>query len=290
MALPIREELAVENSSRTLPERIPLIGLRVCVCAGFAGMEDYMTHIVRVSRFTQHLLTFVLYFAHGSFVMLGVMVIGLVGYQLTQFGSEGLNPRAMFGYRPVVLESGAAAIELVDAVYAESSAEQAGLPEGLGRVSAAIAKRHRVSSVVVESLVKAAQREAQENGIDPLLVLAVITVESGFNPFSESVLGAQGLMQIIPKYHGDKIAADKGVAALFDPAENIRVGTLILKAYQRSTGSVEAALQLYGGASSDSDMAYSAKVLQELDRLRQVAGLPVAARTAVRAKAGSGES
>lgn len=250
-----------------------------------------MTHIVRVSRFTQHLLTFVLNFAHGSFVMVGVMVIGLVAYQVTQFGPQGLNPRAMFGYRAVAVENGSAAVELVDTVYAESSVEQSGLPDGLSRVSAAIAKRHHVSSVVVESLVKAAQREAQENGVDPLLILAVITVESGFNPFSESVLGAQGLMQIIPKYHTDKIAADKGVAALFDPSENIRVGTLILKAYQRSTGSVEAALQLYGGASGDSDMVYSARVLQELDRLRQVAGMPVAARTAVRVKTvGSGES
>ena len=65
---------------------------------------------------------------------------------------------------------------------------------------------------------------------------------------------------------------------------------MILKAYQRSTGSVEAALQLYGGASGDSEMAYSAKVLQELDRLRQVAGLAVPARTAARGKADAGES
>lgn len=248
-----------------------------------------MTHIVRVSRFTQHLLIFFLNFAHGSFVMVGVVVMGLIVYQLTQFGSEGINPRAMFGHQAVAAKGGLAAIELVDAVYVESAVDKDGLPEGLGRVSVAIAKRHRVSSVVVESLVRAAQREAQDNGFDPLLILAVITVESGFNPFSESVMGAQGLMQIIPKYHADKIAADKGAAALFDPAENIRVGALILKAYQRSTGSLEAALQLYGGASGDSDMVYSAKVLQELDRLRQVAGLPVAARTAVRSKAGADE-
>lgn len=249
-----------------------------------------MTPILRFSRFTQHLLTFILYFAHGGFVMAGVMVIGLVGYQLTQFGAEGLDPRAMFGYRATVSEADAATAELVDVVYAESTADQTGLSAGLNRVSATIAKRYRVSPIVVESLVKAAQREGQANGIDPLLILAVITVESGFNPFSESVLGAQGLMQIIPRFHADKISADKGAVALFDPAENIRVGAMILKAYQRSTGSVEAALQLYGGASGDSEMAYSAKVLQELDRLRQVAGLAVPARTAARGKADAGES
>ena len=249
-----------------------------------------MTHIVRVSRFTQYLLTFALNFAHGSFVMIGVMVIGLIGYQLTQFGSSGINPRTMFGYRAAALEGGAASIDLVDAVYAESSAEQVGLPAGFDRVSSAIAKRHHVAPVVVDSLVRAAQREGQANGVDPLLILAVITVESGFNPFSESAVGAQGLMQIIPKFHTDKIAAEKGSAALFEPAENIRVGALILKAFMRNTGSAEAALQLYGGAGNDQDMKYSARVLQELDRLRQVAGVPVPARTAASSKAEAGES
>ncbi|MBS1209851.1 MAG: transglycosylase [Proteobacteria bacterium] len=249
-----------------------------------------MTHIIRFSRFTQHLLAFLLHFAHGSFVMAGVMVIGLVGYQVTEFGSEGLNPRVMFGYRAAVIEEGGASTDLIESAYTESAAETSALTAGLNRVSAAIAKRHRVSPVVVESLVKAAQREGQVNGVDPLLILAVITVESGFNPFSESVLGAQGLMQIIPKFHTDKISIDKGATALFDPAENIHVGTLILKSYLRSSGSVEGALQLYGGASGDPDMGYSSRVLQELDRLRQLAGLSTSARTAARAKSESGES
>ena len=99
----------------------------------------------------------------------------------------------------------------------------------------------------------------------------VVTVESGFNPFAESVFGAQGLMQIIPKYHQEKISADKGVAALFDPAENIRVGSMIIKEYLRSTGSLEAALQYYGGASSDPAMSYSTRVLSEKERLKQIA-------------------
>ena len=50
-------------------------------------------------------------------------------------------------------------------------------------------------------MVGAAYRAAREVGLDPLLVLAVISVESRFNPIAESVMGAKGLMQIIPKYH-----------------------------------------------------------------------------------------
>jgi soluble lytic murein transglycosylase-like protein len=272
-----------------LPERIPFLDVNFGYLVLF-GMENYMNFAARVSRISSHFLTFCLSFAHGGFVMLGVMVMGVVGYQLAQFGTDGLNPRAMFGYRASDIKDASSTMEFVDAVYAKSSADQSDLPEGLSRVSAAIAKRHRVSPMVVDSLVRAAQREAQGNGVDPLLILAVITVESGFNPFSESVMGAQGLMQIIPKYHTDKISAEKGAVALFDPAENIRVGAQILKAYQRSTGNIEAALQLYGGASRDSDMVYSAKVLQELDRLRLVAGLPVAPRTAAGNRQAAGES
>lgn len=249
-----------------------------------------MTPAVRFSRFVQHLLTFVVHFAHGGFVMAGVMTIGLVGYQLTQFGADGLNPHAMFGYRPaqVVAEpqTATAANNVVEAAFSPAAALPAAsvsLSANFGRVAAAIAKRHHVAPVVVDSLVKAAQQEGRANGIDPLLILAVITVESGFNPFLESGQGAQGLMQIIPKCHTDKISPEKGAAALFDPSENIRVGTLILKAFMDHADTTEAALQLYGGAANDPEMHYSARVLQELDRLRQVAGLPApTTRTAAR--------
>lgn len=237
-----------------------------------------MNSVARLSRFTQHLLTFFVHFAHGGFVMAGVMVIGLIGYQLTLFGTDGLNPHAMFGYRsevvtPVSAMVSTASSDIIQAVYQDADTNAAtSLPAGMNKVAAAIAKRHHVSSVVVESLVKAAQHEGEANKIDPLLILAVITVESGFNPFLESGQGAQGLMQIIPKCHTDKISAEKGAAALFDPAENIRVGTLILRAFLNRSGSMETALQLYGGAANDPEMRYSTKVLQELERFQQIAG------------------
>lgn len=240
-----------------------------------------MTHIVKLSRFAQHLVTFALHFAHGGFVMVGVIVMATAAFQLTQFGVDGLNPREMFGYRQTAPE--AMEVAMVDAVYEEAAAGESsgGMTSGYSRVSAAIAKRHRVSPLVVDSLVKAAQREGRTHGVDPILILAVITVESGFNPFSESVLGAQGLMQIIPRFHTDKISSDKGDAALFEPTENIRVGTLILKEYIRASGAVDAALQQYAGASADPEMNYSSRVLQEAERLRILAQAP-ATRTAAR--------
>lgn len=245
-----------------------------------------MTPVARLSRFFKHLVTFFLHFAHGGLVMVGVIVIALTGYQFIQFGSDGLNPRAMFGYAPVAEKVQEVVVN--DAAEPESEAREAhevktasGVPAGYQRVATAIAKRHKVSPVVVETLVKAAVKEGHANGVDPMLILAVITVESRFNPFAESAFGAQGLMQIIPRFHVEKISASKGKSALFDPLENIRVGTLILKSYIRSTGSIAAGLQMYGGASSDPQRAYSTKVQMELERLRSVKQ-PASLRTANR--------
>lgn len=215
--------------------------------------------------------------------MVGAIVMALSAYQVIEFGSEGLNPRAMFGYRPASV--GAADIALADEEGDEPAAAErvgGGVPSGYARIAAVIAKRHRVSPAVVETLVKAAVKEGRANGIDPMLILAVITVESRFNPFAESAFGAQGLMQIIPRFHFEKISTGKGDTALFDPIENIRVGTLVLKSYIRSTGSVEAGLQMYGGASADPEMSYANRVQLEFERLRTVSNSGQT-RTATRA-------
>jgi soluble lytic murein transglycosylase-like protein len=92
-------------------------------------------------------------------------------------------------------------------------------------------------------------------------------VESSFNPFAESQLGAQGLMQVMPRFHMDKIGSEAGADALFDPQLNIKVGTEILRDGLRRFGDLEAALQYYGGALDDPAAAYAQKVLSIKDRL-----------------------
>jgi soluble lytic murein transglycosylase-like protein len=131
-----------------------------------------------------------------------------------------------------------------------------------------VAKRYRISSAATRGMVAAAYREAQRAGLDPLLVVAVIAVESRFNPIAESDAGAQGLMQVIPEYHKDHIAA-AGVASVLDPHENIRLGTRILKEYIRRGGTVVAGLQSYNGAADDASNAYAGRVLAERQRLQR---------------------
>jgi soluble lytic murein transglycosylase-like protein len=133
-----------------------------------------------------------------------------------------------------------------------------------------VANRYRVSQTVAFDLVELAHRVGRNLQVDPLLIIAVISIESRFNPIAESVKGAKGLMQIIPKYHAEKLQEFGGVDSVFDPETNIQVGAQILKEYIRMTGNVGIALQMYAGALSDNEDQYTNKVMNEKARLQQV--------------------
>jgi hypothetical protein len=139
------------------------------------------------------------------------------------------------------------------------------------RLSEFLAKRYRVSQAFTLDLVTIAHAAGQQIGLDPLLIIAVIAVESRFNPIAESVMGAKGLMQVIPKFHADKFREFGGEQyAVFDPETNILVGARILKEYLSRTGSLSSALQMYVGSSNGEDFTYMEKVMTEKERLRQV--------------------
>jgi hypothetical protein len=133
-----------------------------------------------------------------------------------------------------------------------------------------VAKRYRVSQDAAFDLVTLAHDAAHQIQLDPLLIIAVIAIESRFNPIAESRAGAKGLMQIIPKFHGDKLEAFGGEEAIFEPEANIHVGARILKEYLRRTGNLGIALQMYAGALGDDEDHYTRKVLNERYRLQQV--------------------
>ena len=130
-----------------------------------------------------------------------------------------------------------------------------------------IARRYRVSELAVASFVSAAYRAGAQYSVDPLLILAVMAVESRYNPVAESVTGAQGLMQVIPKFHLEKLLDHGGEYALLDPEVNIAVGAQILREYQRRFGDTETALQMYAGAFDEPTSQYANKVLAEKARL-----------------------
>ncbi|MDW8470018.1 MAG: lytic transglycosylase domain-containing protein [Burkholderiales bacterium] len=133
-----------------------------------------------------------------------------------------------------------------------------------------IARRYRVAEEAIAGFVAVAYRAGSELRLDPLLILAVMAVESRFNPVAESVLGAKGLMQVIGRFHLDKLAEHGGEPALLDPEVNIQVGARILRDCLRRVGDIEGALRMYAGAASDEPgTQYAAKVLAERARLEQ---------------------
>src|SRR5258708_36480326 len=147
-------------------------------------------------------------------------------------------------------------------------ARASAIPRGnVDALVAALARKYRVSQDATRELVDAAYREGGRNGIDPLLIIAVIGVESRFNPIAQSDGGAMGLMQVIPRYHEAKFDAANGESVL-DPRTNIHVGARALKEYIRRGGTEMAGLQLYNGSFDDESNAYAHKVLLEKQRLQ----------------------
>jgi soluble lytic murein transglycosylase-like protein len=144
------------------------------------------------------------------------------------------------------------------------------LEPGQKALAVYLSRRYYIAAEATEQMVGAALRAAREVGLDPLLVLAVIAVESRFNPVAESVMGAKGLMQIIPKYHRAKLDALGGEEAVLDPESNILIGARILQEYVYRTGTLEGGLQFYNGAFSDGRAQYAQKVLAERERLESV--------------------
>ncbi|QKM53688.1 transglycosylase SLT domain-containing protein [Burkholderia glumae] len=138
-------------------------------------------------------------------------------------------------------------------------------------VATYLARRYHVAQEPVGQLVKAAFQTGHDIGLDPMLLLAVMAIESGFNPYAESGVGAQGLMQVMSKIHSDKFEYAGGTDAALRPVVNIQVGALVLKDCIARGGSLAGGLRLYNGVTGTDDGGYSAKVLAERGRLRDVA-------------------
>jgi len=133
-------------------------------------------------------------------------------------------------------------------------------------VAGAVARRYRISQDATRELVGAAYGEGRRIGLDPLLIIAVMAVESRFNPIAQSDGGAIGLMQVIPRYH--QLDTGGGESVL-DPRTNIGLGARVLKEYIRRGGTEVAGLQLYNGAAGDASSGYANKVLGERQRLQE---------------------
>ena len=139
-------------------------------------------------------------------------------------------------------------------------------------VTSWLSKRYRVAGDAANMLVSTAYVTAKDVKLDPLLILAVMAIESGLNPFAESPVGAKGLMQVMANIHHAKFQAMGGPQTALNPVANIRVGSQILKEYVARGGSVEAGLKTYVGAGAfETDSGYGSRVMAEFQKLKMVA-------------------
>jgi Transglycosylase SLT domain len=212
--------------------------------------------------------------AHNGLAMVGlVMALGLAALVFKpELRANGET--ALLGWlqeRQTVVESTAIATE-PDAVDRATATHLKDLPKQQAAVAFWLSKKYRVAPEPLGALVAEAYEIGSKTKLDPTLILAIMAVESSFNPFAQSPVGAQGLMQVMTKIHTDKYEGFGGNLAAFDPVTNLRVGVKVLQECIQRAGSVEGGLRQYVGATSDAtEGGYTAKVLAEQARLRQVA-------------------
>lgn len=134
-----------------------------------------------------------------------------------------------------------------------------------------LVEKLRQSPQTMQRYVELAWKEASRRvGLDPELLIAIIQKESVFRPKVQSSYGAQGLMQVVRRWHREKLHASE---SLFDPAVNIRVGTDILEEYlELADGDLSEALVKYSGNAR----GYAKTVINESRKLAQVADMAAA--------------
>lgn len=130
-----------------------------------------------------------------------------------------------------------------------------------------LAAKFSQSESSIREFVELAWKEASKrNGMSPELLIAMMQKESSLRPKVQSRYGAQGLMQVVRRWHHDKLHPSE---SLFDPEVNIRVGADVLEEYlDDAGGSLRTALRKYSGNAR----GYATKVLNESSKLARVAG------------------
>jgi len=221
---------------------------------------------------------------HNSLALIGLAVVAVVvflasrddlrhGMEVRVIGwLQARHEAAAESLAPEGRGEASLAANDLSAVTRATAIDPAELDRQQAAVASWLARRYRVAPEPVGRLVHEAWQVGERVRIDPTLILAIMAVESSFNPFAQSTMGAQGLMQVMTRVHDDKYEAFGGNHAAFDPVTNLRVGVEVLRECIARAGSVEAGLRHYVGAANlTDDGGYAGRVLAEQAHLRSVA-------------------
>ncbi len=121
----------------------------------------------------------------------------------------------------------------------------------LGEMSQRLKKRMPENMTRIEFL-ETVWYEAKRAGLDPAMVLGLIQVESAFRKYATSVVGARGLMQVMPFW--SRVVGDSDAQKLFNMTTNLRYGCSILRMYiDMEGGNLFMALGRYNGSRGQSE-------------------------------------
>jgi len=224
--------------------------------------------------------------SHNTLALLGLAVVAAVVFAA---GRDDLRHQAevlaldwlqtRHEVRAVASGDLLAVVAEPEAVSRATAIDTKDLTKTQASVASWLARRYKVAPEPIGRLVHEAWAIGSKAGLDPTLILAIMAVESSFNPFAQSPVGAQGLMQVMTRVHDDKYDAFGGTHAAFDPISNLRVGVQVLKECIARAGSLHDGLRHYVGAALiESDGGYVGRVLAEQGFLLKVAegqGVPL---------------
>jgi soluble lytic murein transglycosylase-like protein len=217
--------------------------------------------------------------SHNTLALVGLAVVAGLIFGLGRVETRAKVEAAAFEWlqgrhEARELAAGNVLVSLAEpeAIARATATDPSALPRDQAAVAQWIARRYKVAPEPIGALVQEAWAVGKRAGLDPTLILAIMAVESSFNPFAQSPVGAQGLMQVMTRVHDDKYEPFGGTHAAFDPITNLRVGVQVLKECIARAGSVSEGLRYYVGAALlESDGGYVGRVLSEQAYLRAVA-------------------
>ena len=229
---------------------------------------------------------------HSGFALIGLAVIFAIITLTARPELRQVGEIRLFSWlqtRQIAISGSSSEIDAVDRATASNPQD---LPKQQAALAYWLSKKYRIAPEPLSALVTEAYEIGNHTKLDPTLILAVMAVESGFNPFAQSAVGAQGLMQVMTKVHSDKYEDFGGKLAAFDPLTNLRVGVKVLQECISRAGSLEGGLRSYVGAAHiEDDGGYAGKVMAEHARLQLVAkgrAVPLTATQTVSTPAASG--
>eukprot|EP01031_Cornospumella_fuschlensis_P023677 gene23677-28691_t len=206
-----------------------------------------------------------------TLALLGLVVVAVT---LTFFARPGLQAsasEALMGWLEMRQADTLDIPEVSNAASRSTATAVKNLPKDQLAVTYWLSRKYRVSPEPMGALVSEAWAVGERSQIAPTLILAVMAIESKFNPFASGSQGGMGLMQIEPQAQSETLKPFGGRLAAFDPLTNLRVGSRLLQELLQKSDTVEEALQGYAMASGQlNDNQYIDRVLTEQKQLERL--------------------